>query len=314
VKHSPSQDISFFTDLLDERIDYIQGLELALEKVGGEDPVSGDAIRLTFDKEFDRYGGRVTIGFQEPIKAELGGIVALISETFEYMNRVAVSPEPSWKVAYDVRPAGAGAGNTLTTPYLITGMAALTIISTALFGFSGVLIELRHVGALRPFQIMPVKRTEYLAAFSVSRAVVLLLFSLIFIYGANAIYSAGIDFSPQVFFSAVLTMVVGIAAFLGIGLAIAAFMTKPSTAHALINVLNIPIIFLSDLFIPVSIMPAWLQNVAEHSPVYLFVNLLRRVLDGGAITQNDIATLALLALIGMVFFSIAIAFFKWRTT
>ncbi|MEL7129890.1 MAG: ABC transporter permease [Pseudomonadota bacterium] len=302
---------SIVKDALIERVSFIEGLEFAFDDVDNEAPIRGGTVRLTFDETFSEAGGNVTIGFKPPVSAETGSTIAMVSEALEYMNRTAVTADPNWTLAYDVTE-GAATGGQASTRFLITGLAALTIITTALFGFTGVIIQLRDAGALRPFQIMPVKRRDYILAFSASRGVILLVFSLIFIIGANLIYRAGIDLSLGTLALALVTSAAGIFAFLGIGLAIAAFITKPATGQAVINTLNLPVIFLSDLFIPVSAMPEWIQSIVSVSPIYAFVNLLRNIFDGRSFGAADVQTLVMLFALGTLAFWIAMSSFKWR--
>ena len=120
--------------------------------------------------------------------------------------------------------------------------------------------------------------------------------------------------SGSVLSMAALVSVIGIIAFLGIGLLIASLITSPVTGQAIINTLNLPIIFLSDLFIPVSAMPQWLQSIVAYSPINAFVNLLRHVLDGQALRSADIQVLIVLTLIGVGSYAISMKTFNWRTS
>lgn len=195
--------------------------------------------------------------------------------------------------------------------YLITGMAALTVISTALFGFTGVLIDLRARGALLPLQLMPIGRMQFLTAFAASRTVILLGFSVMFVAVANHVYGAGLSMAVADLGALALFVLVGSLAFLGIGLVIAAFVDRTTTAQALINVANLPIIFLSDLFIPISVMPLWIQAVAAWSPINHFVDALRRATEPGE-AQFAAPVFGMLATLSVIGFVLASVRFRWR--
>lgn len=195
--------------------------------------------------------------------------------------------------------------------YLITGMAALTVISTALFGFTGVLIDLRARGALLPLQLMPISRMQFLTAFAASRIVILLGFSVIFVIIANHVYGAGLSLALLDLGALAGLVLAGSLAFLGLGLVIAAFVSRTATAQALINVANLPIIFLSDLFIPIAIMPLWIQAIAPWSPINSFVDALRRATEP-ADAQFALPVFAMLCTLAIAGFTLASLRFRWR--
>lgn len=310
---SPSMASTLVTDILEERLAYIDGIEMAFVKTDGKAPVGNGVIRITFPQEATREGAGVIINFKPPVSPEVGSAISMISESVEYLNRKSIISDPPWTLSYAVTDTSEDSGNN-GARFLITGLAALTIITTALFGFTGVLIQLRHGGALRPFQVMPVKRLEYILAFSASRALVLLVFSLCFIYLADLVYDSGMDLSLKVLGLTALASAIGIFAFLGMGLVMAAFITSPTTGQAVINTLNMPVIFLSDLFIPIKSMPEWLQEVVSFSPIYAFVNLLRSILGGEALSGDELQTLLILFVLGIVAFGLAMKSFKWRVS
>jgi ABC-2 type transport system permease protein len=198
--------------------------------------------------------------------------------------------------------------------YLITGMAALTIISTALFGFTGVLIDLRARGALIPLQLMPMDRVAFLTGFASSRLIVLVLFTLLFTVVGNVVYDAKLLVTLPTLTTFSLLAAAGSLAFLGLGLILAALVSKTVTAQALINILNLPIIFLSDLFIPVRLMPDWIQTCVQWSPVYLFVTALRQSLTDGAGLYELAGTILILLTLAVIGFGLAGLLFRWRAS
>ena len=54
------------------------------------------------------------------------------------------------------------------------------------------------------------------------------------------------------------------------------------TQMAVINLLNLPLLFASNAMLPVSIMPTWLQSVVKYNPVSYAVDGVRQVLLGSA--------------------------------
>ena len=54
------------------------------------------------------------------------------------------------------------------------------------------------------------------------------------------------------------------------------------TQMAVINLLNLPLLFASNAMLPVSIMPSWLQSVVKYNPVSYAVDGVRQMLLGSA--------------------------------
>ena len=196
--------------------------------------------------------------------------------------------------------------------FLIVGLAALTVVSTALFGFSSVLVEMRSTGSFKMLQIFPIRRFEFLMAFTLSRVLLLTTYCLLFIYILAVAYGLQLPIRIQTVLSVATMILLGSIAFMAVGLIIAGTITKPATAAAIINLINVPVIFLSDLFIPVSVMPETVRAVATLSPVYMFVNDLRSITTGADSLIDHWDTLTYLLVLSVICLSVAVSVFKWR--
>ncbi len=58
------------------------------------------------------------------------------------------------------------------------------------------------------------------------------------------------------------------------------------TQMAIINLLNLPLLFASNAMLPVAIMPGWLQSVVRYNPVSYAVDGVRQMLLGSASITN----------------------------
>ena len=79
--------------------------------------------------------------------------------------------------------------------FLISGMAAMTIVTTALFGFAVVLVSLRHEGKLKLYEVLPLENVSYLLGFGLSRILVIAIFVLLFVTVADFIYNSSLQFT-----------------------------------------------------------------------------------------------------------------------
>ena len=166
--------------------------------------------------------------------------------------------------------------------FLVSGIVALSVVSLALFGFTPVLVANRTAGRLKWLAYWPLGKLQYLFAFTVSRAVVIILFSMVLLYGFGWLYGAQAIWDFPTAAALLVSLVAGTFAFLAIGLLLASVLTKPMTAAAVVNLLNLPILFLSDLVVPLSILPESIAAITRLSPVYLFVDVIRTLFENGA--------------------------------
>lgn len=195
--------------------------------------------------------------------------------------------------------------------YLISGLAVLTVVSTALFSFTVPLIELRARSRLKLFATMAMPKSGFFFGFTSSRIAILALYTALFVAGLSRL--APNASQVPVTRVAVLTAFLMASALVLVGLSIllTSVIKRTSTAHAITNVINVPTIFLSDLFLPIALFPPWLRTIAEFSPIYLLVDKFRGIY-GGSVAMPEIAlwTIAL-AVTGALLVRFAAGTFSW---
>jgi len=112
-----------------------------------------------------------------------------------------------------------------------------------------------------------------------------------------------------VFLAAVVYLFVA----LGLALWISTVVETQQQAIFISFSINMVYLLMSGLFTPVTSMPGWAQLVAELSPVKHFIAIMRNVLVKGA-SLADVATpLLILAVYGMVVFTLAIRQYRKTT-
>ncbi len=105
--------------------------------------------------------------------------------------------------------------------------------------------------------------------------------------------------------AALLTLLVAIACFSALGIAVAAFAPTSQSAQAIANGLVIPLAFVSDIFaVGVAELPAWMEAVGWFFPLRHLVNALgdatNPFLTGSGLYLDHLAVLAAWALAGAV--------------
>ena len=156
-------------------------------------------------------------------------------------------------------------GDTHVATFMLATYGTFGTIAPALFGFGvGVAME-RERGILAMKRVAPMPPMAYLFAkaamamlFAV--AVVLLLFALGAIFG-------GVRLPAAEWTGLSLALVLGALPFCALGLVVGVRVNGQASA-AIVNLIYLPMSFLAGLWVPLHLMPHWLQIIAVVLPTY----------------------------------------------
>ena len=136
----------------------------------------------------------------------------------------------------------------------------------------------RESGLLKRIRATPLPATTYLLAVLLSMLVVFLLQSVAMF--ASRISMFGAD-GPDDVVSLLAVMPLGVAAFAGMGFGAAALIRSSDGASAVVNLVLLPMAFISGSFVPTQEYLEWLQTLGDVLPLKHLIDLLRGVyLDG----------------------------------
>ncbi len=167
----------------------------------------------------------------------------------------------------------AGSYITFLTPGIVV-MAAM--LSTGWSGTSYV-IDMER-GVLDRFLVTPVRRGALIGGELIYQAGLVLLQSLI-ILGLG--YLAGARFDGGIVTIVILlagTMLLG-TAFASLSNALALILRKQESVIAANVTLVLPLTFLSSTFLPINLMPSWMQQFSKYNPVNWAVEVGRQTLN-----------------------------------
>jgi ABC-2 type transport system permease protein len=109
-----------------------------------------------------------------------------------------------------------------------------------------------------------------------------------------------------------LTLVVGASAFCALGLAMTAAIPNADAAPAVVNASILPLLFISNVFIPLNDPPAWLDFISKVFPVRHFADALIGsffALNGSGLQGRDLLIVGVWGLAGLL---ISLRFFSWE--
>ena len=193
--------------------------------------------------------------------------------------------------------------------YLVAGLIGYAVANTALGGLAITLVIRRESGLLKRLRSTPLPGSLYLTAVLLSNLLIVVLQSLTVIALGLLLFDADV---PQQTLQFVVSLVIGAACFAGLGLAAAALIRSADAVAAVVNVIVLPMSFLSGAFGTTDNLPPVLELVADVLPLkYLIELVLATYVDGDPLSQH-LGAIGVLAIWGAGGYLVARARFGWE--
>ncbi len=200
--------------------------------------------------------------------------------------------------------ANGGAMSQVIAMVLIIG-----VLGNGFFGAGMRTVQDRETGVLRRFKVAPISAAPVIVASLVSGLVAYLPTVFLFLFFGNAIYHAPY---PSHLGSLIVFISLGLVAFRAVGMIVASVVNSAQEAQIVIQILYLPMLFLSGATFPVSIMPLWVQTIAQFLPAtYLFQGISSILLGGESVFRNLVSVFALLTTLAVCLL-IGVKLFRWE--
>ena len=191
---------------------------------------------------------------------------------------------------------------------LLGGLFGYGAATTAFAGLAIILVTRREAGILKRLRATPLPPAGYLAAVLLSTLVTFALEAVALLLLGSLGFGASMPENPAGFAGAI---VLGVACFAGMGVGAAALIRSAEGVSAVVNVIVLPMAFLSGSFGPRNEYPAFLQAIADVLPLTYFLDIVDGVyLDGDSLFA-DPSALAICAAWGVAGLLVALRWFGW---
>jgi imidazolonepropionase-like amidohydrolase/ABC-type multidrug transport system permease subunit len=192
---------------------------------------------------------------------------------------------------------------------VVTMVTVIGILGTGFFGAGMRAVQEREENILRRYKVTPITPLPLLCA-SIAMGVILYLPTVgLMLFLAHNIF--GMPY-PANWFSLIVFVCLGVAAFRAFGLIIAAVVNSSQEGNILIQIIYMPMLFLSGASFPLSFMPDWLKLVTQFIPASYLVTGMAGILQRGeTIAQNSKSVFALIVTMFVALF-IATKLFRWE--
>jgi ABC-type multidrug transport system permease subunit len=193
--------------------------------------------------------------------------------------------------------------------FLLPGLMGMNLMGGGLFGVGFVLVDMRVRKLFKRLLATPMHRSDFLLSILASRTLFLVPEMLALLTVGRLVFGVPINGDPL---TLALVILMGSAAFDGIGLLLASRTEKTETISGLMNLVMLPMYLLSGTFFSSKRFPDAAQPFIQALPLTQVNDALREVmLEGHSLT--DIAwRLAILAGWALGTFGLALRWFRWR--
>ncbi|MCA0394013.1 MAG: ABC transporter permease [Proteobacteria bacterium] len=192
-------------------------------------------------------------------------------------------------------------GSAGAAEYLLATYGVFGVMGAAMFGFGVTVATDRESGLLRYRRALPQPPGAQLLAKTLMAMGFAAIISLVLAVLAATL--AGVSLAPAQWALLMLVNVLGVLPFAAIGMFFGSLLGA-NAAPAVLNVLYLPMAFLSGLWLPLSMLPDVMARIAPLWPAYHHAQLALKVVghdNGGASWLHLLA----LAIVSVVFFALA---------
>jgi ABC-2 type transport system permease protein len=195
--------------------------------------------------------------------------------------------------------------------FYVPAVVAFGVISACYTNIAIGLVFSRDEGQLKRTRGTPLPAWIYLFGRIAQAIVVAVILVIIVVSFGRLFYD--VELPGQTVGAFIVSLAVGAACFSALGIAVTAIVPNPDAAPAVINGTILPLLFISDVFIPIDQAPDWLVTFANIFPVKHLSNSLVSTYNpfatGSGFVKDDLIVMGAWAIVGIL---VSFRFFSWE--
>ena len=193
--------------------------------------------------------------------------------------------------------------------FLLPGMIGMNLMGGGLWGIGFVLVDMRVRKLFKRLLATPMRHSDFMLALLASRLLFLVPEMLVIFFAGRLWFGVPMYGS---YVTLIVVILVGAAAFAGLGLLLASRTEKTEAISAYLNLVMLPSYLLSGVFFSSKRFPDVVQPVIQALPLTQLNDALREVM----LEEKDFTAvgwrIAILAAWAVVCFALALRWFRWR--
>ncbi len=257
-------------------------------------------IKVTYDERFPQERAVVSTILGQVTDAVFKEI-AQVPDEYRVENAIGIS---------ESIVVGQGQG---FKAWLIPGIAAMAIMQTGLFTVVFTLVRFKSQGVLRRLKATPIGASHFLAGQLTTKAIVVVLQTYVLVIVGALVLGVSVGNGRiGAWFDLTILALLGGALFIALGLAVSGWAKNEETAAPIANIITMPMMFLSGVFFPLSVMPDWLTRWSQYLPLTYLADGMRAITVEGASITTLGSELVGLGVWIVISFAIATKLFRWE--
>ena len=229
------------------------------------------------------------------------GVVAQIANGFN-LTIMGVSP------ILTINQLTLTSTNISTVTYLVPSILAMALMQLGIFA-AVPLVQQREKGILKRMGATPLPRWKLVASNILLRLIVAALDTVLILGVGILVFKIDVVGNLAV---AAGFVFLGAGAFLSIGFMLASFLKTEEQATGVVQIVQLPMMFLSGIFFSFDFLPGFLQTVARFLPLTYLGDAMRQVMVNGTQVAPLGMDLAILTGWLVVCLTIAARTFRWE--
>jgi ABC-2 type transport system permease protein len=204
---------------------------------------------------------------------------------------------------------GPGEGGIEVTTYYVPAIITLSIVSATMQTLAMSLVIARDDGRLKRGRGTPMPAWVFIAGRIGNSVVVAVLMLILISVLGRILYDVPVPWSraPDL----LVVLAVGAASFCCLGIALTALIPSQDAAAPIVNVILLPLYFLSGVFVPDDELPSGVIDFANHFPIRPFFQAIYDAYlpgNGSALAWDHMLVVGIWGVAGLL---LAIRFFRW---
>jgi ABC-2 type transport system permease protein len=220
------------------------------------------------------------------------------------VQRAAGRPDPVRVAERRVREAGSR-----YVDFVVPGLLGMNLMGSGIWGIGFAIVDARRKHLLKRMIATPMRRSQYLASFLLSRLTFLCLEVVLLLGFAVAVFGVPIRGSLGLL---ALICLLSALAFASLGLLIASRPRTVEGVSGLMNLVMLPMWIFSGVFFSSSRFPDAAQPFVRALPLTAVIDALRATMLRGAGLVQVLPELLVIGLWLVVGFILAVRVFRWR--
>lgn len=193
--------------------------------------------------------------------------------------------------------------------WVLPGVLVFNALAFGLITSSTMMLTMRENGVLRRLQATPMPAGQLVGAYLLINVIIVLIQSAVIIAAAVLIFDATVTATGLLL--ALPMILVGVLTFVALGQVVSGLAPTAGVAVMAGQLAYFSLLFVTDMILPIQMLPEWIQRVAVYLPSYAVIQLVRPPLMESLLATDLAHHLTVAAVYTVVAAVIAARLFRW---